>query len=170
VFLEKEAIMRSQQLKLIYSQSGMLYEIFLDTQRSTLDNAKEKSGPHADDIVGSTQRKSMDLLSNQLQQLSIQQTVADETPSSNVPTTQTSDVHSVQSKNPKDSQQTEGKKKQQNNEGKEDKKDANNANEGKMEKTKLKYLCNLCMKYHLTHLCPWLAKSQKLLAQKKILC
>jgi hypothetical protein len=30
-FFEEEAIMRSQQLELIYSQSDMLYEILLDT-------------------------------------------------------------------------------------------------------------------------------------------
>jgi hypothetical protein len=77
--------MRAQQLELIYSQSGMLYEIFPDAPQSTLDKAKQNYGPHADGIVGSTQRKSMDLLSNQLQQLSIQQTVASQTPSSGVP-------------------------------------------------------------------------------------
>jgi hypothetical protein len=112
VFSEEEAIMRAQQLELIYSQSGMLYEIFPDVPRSTLDKAKKNSGPHADDIVGSTQSKSMDLLSNQLQQLSIQQTVASQTLSLVVPPTQMSDVHSVQSTNPKANQQTEGKKKQ----------------------------------------------------------
>jgi hypothetical protein len=79
--------MRAQQLELIYSQSGMLYEILPDAPRSTLDKAKQKFGPHADGIVGSTQSKSMDLLSNQLQQLSIQQTVANQTPSSASPAT-----------------------------------------------------------------------------------
>jgi hypothetical protein len=85
VFSEEEAIMRAQQLELIYSQSGMLYEILPDAPRSTLDKSKQKFGPHVDGIVGSTQRNSMDLLSNQLQQLSIQQTVASQTPSSVVP-------------------------------------------------------------------------------------
>jgi hypothetical protein len=112
VFSEEEAIMRAQQLELIYSQSGMLYEILPDVPWSTLDKAKQNSGPHADGIVGSTQSKSMDLLSNQLQQLSIQQTVANQTPSSAAPATQMSDVHSVQSTTPKANQQTEGKKKQ----------------------------------------------------------
>jgi hypothetical protein len=77
--------MRSQHLELIYSQSGMLYEIFPDAPRSTLDKAKKKSRPHGDDIVGSTQSNSTDLLSNQLQQLSIQQTVANQTSSLVVP-------------------------------------------------------------------------------------
>jgi hypothetical protein len=89
----------------------MLYEILPDAPWSTLDKAKQKSGPHANGIVGSTQRKSMDMLSNQLQQLSIQQTMSNQTPSSTIPTTQTSDVHSVQSTNHKANQQTKGKKK-----------------------------------------------------------
>jgi hypothetical protein len=72
VFSEEEAIMREQQLELIYSQSGLLYDIFPDVPRSILDKARQKSGPHADGIVGSTQGKSTDQLSNQLQQLSIQ--------------------------------------------------------------------------------------------------
>jgi hypothetical protein len=62
VFSEEEAIMRAQQLELIYSQSGMLYDIFPDAPWSTLDKAKKNSGPHADDIVGSTQSKSIDLV------------------------------------------------------------------------------------------------------------
>jgi hypothetical protein len=93
--------MRAHHLELIYSQSGMLYEILPDVSRSTLDKAKKKSGPHADDIVGLAKRKSTDLLSNQCQQLSIQQTMANQTPSLVVPPTQTSDVHSVHSTNPK---------------------------------------------------------------------
>jgi hypothetical protein len=76
VFSEEEAILRAQQLELIYSQFGMLYEILHDAPWSTLDKAKQKYGPHTDGIVGSTQRKSTDLFSNQLQQLSIQQTMA----------------------------------------------------------------------------------------------
>jgi len=50
----------------------MLYEILPDAPWSTLDKAKHKSGPHADGIVGLAQSKSIDPLSNQLQQLSIQ--------------------------------------------------------------------------------------------------
>jgi hypothetical protein len=79
--------MRAQQLELIYSQSGMLYEILLDAPWSTLDKAKQKSRPQVDGIMGSTQRKSIDLLSDQLQNFLIQQTVANQTPSSTVPAT-----------------------------------------------------------------------------------
>jgi hypothetical protein len=163
VFSEEEAIMRVQQLELIYSQSNMLYEIFLDAPQSILDKAKKKSGPHADGIVGSTQGKSIDMLSNQLQQLSIQQVVASQTSSLAAPPTQTSDIHSVQSMNPKANQHPEGKKKQQNKKGKGEKRLLTML-EGKTEKRKSKYLCNLCTKDHPTHMCPRLVEAQKLLA------
>jgi hypothetical protein len=64
--------MRSQQLELIYSQSGMLYEILLDVPQSSFDKTKKKYRPHTDGIVGSTQSKPTDQLNNQLQPLSIQ--------------------------------------------------------------------------------------------------
>jgi hypothetical protein len=96
----------------------------------------------------------MDLLSNQLQQLSLQQTVGSQTPSLAAPTTQMSDVHNAQSKTPKANQQTEGKKKQRNKKGKGDQKVANVVGEGKTEKRKVKYLCKICTNDHLTHLCP----------------
>jgi hypothetical protein len=67
VFSEEEAIMRAQQLELIYSQSGLLYEVLPDAPRSILDKARQKSGPHVDGIVGSTQAKPTNQLSNQLQ-------------------------------------------------------------------------------------------------------
>jgi hypothetical protein len=93
--------MRARHLELIYFQSSMLYEILPDAPRSTLDKAKQNSGPNADNIVGSTQSKSTDLLSNQLKELLIQQTMASQNSSSVVPPTQMSDVHSVQSMNSK---------------------------------------------------------------------
>jgi hypothetical protein len=71
VFLE-EAMMRVKQLELIYSQSSMIYEIFPETSWSIIDKAKKNYGPHDDDILGSTQGNSTNILSNQLQQLSIQ--------------------------------------------------------------------------------------------------
>jgi hypothetical protein len=95
VFSEEEVIMRAQQFELIYSQSGLLYKVFPDVPWSILDKTRHKSGPHADGIVGSTQVKPTNQLSNQLQQLSIQQIAANQTSSSNAPPTQTSDVHSV---------------------------------------------------------------------------
>jgi hypothetical protein len=50
VFSEEDAIMRAQQIELIYSQSGILYEIFLDVPWSILDNTRQRLGPHADGI------------------------------------------------------------------------------------------------------------------------
>jgi hypothetical protein len=47
VFSEEDSIMRAQQLELIYSQSGLLYEIFPNAPWSILDKARQKYGPHA---------------------------------------------------------------------------------------------------------------------------
>jgi hypothetical protein len=76
VFSEEDTIMRVQQLELIYSQSGLLYEIFPDALRSILDKTKQRYRPHANGIIGSAQTKPANPLSNQFQQLSIQQTAA----------------------------------------------------------------------------------------------
>jgi hypothetical protein len=57
VFSEEDAIMRSQQLELIYSQFGLLYEILPDAPRSIIYKTRQRVGPHADGIVGSTQTK-----------------------------------------------------------------------------------------------------------------
>jgi hypothetical protein len=95
VFSKEEAIMRAQQLELIYSQSSLLYKVFPDVQRSILDKARHKSGPHADGLVGSVEANPIDQLSNQLQQILIQQTATNQASSSAAPPTQTSDVHSV---------------------------------------------------------------------------
>jgi hypothetical protein len=39
----------------------------------------------------------------------------------------------------------------------------NNAGEGKRERCKVKFPCNICTDDHLTHLCPKLAESSRLL-------
>jgi hypothetical protein len=163
-FSEEEAIMRAQQLELIYSQSSMLYEIFPDAPRSNFDKTKKKFGLHPNVIVGSSQSKPTYQLTNKLQNLSIQQTVANQTLSSVAPVTQTSDVHGVQSKNPKGNQQIEGKRKSKNKKGNRDNKAANNVGDGKNEKRKVNFLCDLCMDDHLTHQCPQLEEFQNLLA------
>jgi hypothetical protein len=72
VFFEKDAIMRAQQLELIYSQFGLLYDILPDVPCSILDKTRQRVGPHADGIVGSTHTKPAEKLTKQLQQLSIQ--------------------------------------------------------------------------------------------------
>jgi len=103
--------MREQQRELIYSQSGLLYEIFPDVPQSILHKARNKSGPHVNGIVGSAQENPIDQLSNQLQQFSIQQTTTNQTYGLTTPPTQTSDVHNVKSTNPKATQQPDEKKK-----------------------------------------------------------
>jgi hypothetical protein len=91
---------------------------------------RHKSRAHFDGIVGSAQAKPADQLSNQLQQLLIQQIVACQTTGSAAPPTQTFDVHNVKLKNLKAKQRGDRKKKQQN-KGKGDKKHTNNVGGGK---------------------------------------
>jgi hypothetical protein len=76
LFSEEVTIMRAQQLELIYSQSGLLYEILPNAPRSILDKTRQRVGPHVDGIVGSAQTKLAKQLMNQLQQLSIQHSSA----------------------------------------------------------------------------------------------
>jgi hypothetical protein len=101
VFSEEDAIMRAQQIELIYSQSSLLYEILPDAPCSILDKTRQRARPNADGIVGSAQTNPSKQLMNQLQQLSIQHTVASQTTALVSPPTKTSDVHTVQSTNPK---------------------------------------------------------------------
>jgi hypothetical protein len=67
---EEEAIFKSQQLDLIYAHFGMLYEILPDTQRSNYD-PRQNLRPHVDGIVGSANVKSIDLVTSQLKELSL---------------------------------------------------------------------------------------------------
>jgi hypothetical protein len=69
---EEEAIFKSQQLDLIYAQSGMLYEIIPDTPWSNYD-PRQNLGPHVDGIIGSTSAKTIDQVTNQLKDLSLNQ-------------------------------------------------------------------------------------------------
>jgi hypothetical protein len=79
VFSKENAIMRAQQLELIYSQSSLLYKIFPDAPCSILDQTRQRVGPHVDGIVGSAQTKPAEQLTKQLQHLSIQHTIANQT-------------------------------------------------------------------------------------------
>ena len=63
---EEEAILRAQQLDLIYSQSGILYEIILEAPRPTHDAEKPKLGPHADGVVGSVNSPTIESLAKNL--------------------------------------------------------------------------------------------------------
>jgi hypothetical protein len=166
VFSEEDAIMRAQQFELIYSQSGLLYNILSDAPRSILDKTRQRAGPHADGIVGSAQTKPAEQLTKQLQRLSIQHSAASQTTSLATPPTQTSEVHSVHPTSPKANQQPEGKKKQCK-KSKGDKKPTNNAGEGTTKKWKERYPCNLCAEDNPTHLCPRLAEAQKFVTQQQ---
>jgi hypothetical protein len=134
--------------------------------RSILDKTRQRVGPHANGIVGSAQTKPAEQLTKQLQQLSIQHTTANQTNTLAALPTQTSEVHTVQSTNPKVTQQPKGKKKQRK-KGKGDKKPTDNAGRENMEKWKVRYPCNLCTKYHPTHLCPRLAEAQTFVTQQQ---
>jgi hypothetical protein len=67
VFFEEDAIMRAQQFELIYSQSGLLYNILPDAPRSILEKTRQRVGPHADGIVGSVQTRPAEKLTKHLQ-------------------------------------------------------------------------------------------------------
>jgi len=94
---KEEVIFKAQWLDLIYTQSGMLYEILLDTPRSNYD-PRQKLGPHVDGIVGSANVKSADSVTSHLKELSLNQSVgglasfvfSNPTQSVNVPSVQSS--------------------------------------------------------------------------------
>ena len=70
VTTEEYVIFRAQQLDLIYAQSGILYDIIPDAQRSNHD-PKFKPSPHADGIIGSTSTKFVDQVTHQMQNFSL---------------------------------------------------------------------------------------------------
>jgi hypothetical protein len=89
VFSEEEAIMRAKQFELIYSQFGLLYTILPDAPRLIVDKTRQRSGPHTNGIVGSTQTKPAEQLTKQLKQLSMQHSTASQTTALATPPTQT---------------------------------------------------------------------------------
>jgi hypothetical protein len=70
VMSEEEAIFKAQQLDLIYSQSGMLYEVLPNASRSNY-YPRQNYGPRVDGIIGSANTKSADLVTHQLKELSL---------------------------------------------------------------------------------------------------
>jgi hypothetical protein len=91
---EEEAIFKSQQLNLIYAQSGILYEIIFDAPRSNYD-PRQNTGPHSDGIIGSAHAKYIDLVINQFKDLSVIQPIVGQALASSSTPTQTTDGHSV---------------------------------------------------------------------------
>ena len=59
---EEEAILRVQQLDLMYAQSGILYEIIPEGTRSTNNAEKRKPGTHAKGVVGSVSSPTVESL------------------------------------------------------------------------------------------------------------
>jgi hypothetical protein len=71
--------------RLIYSQSGVLYEIFPNTLQSSIDPQIPKPGPHVDGIVGSISNVVVDLVANQMKQMTIHPLVAGQAHASTSP-------------------------------------------------------------------------------------
>ena len=92
---EEQAIVRAQELDLIYAQSGLLYEIIPNAPLSSFD-PKVKPGPHANGIVGCASVKPVDSVAKQVSQLSLNQYASIQATASSQPA-QTTNVLSVQS-------------------------------------------------------------------------
>jgi hypothetical protein len=58
IVIEEEAIARAQYLDLVYSQSGTLYELILNTTRASNDPSKPLTASHADGVIGSVKNQS----------------------------------------------------------------------------------------------------------------
>ena len=69
VTIEEEAILRPQQLDLIYAQSRILYEIIPEEPRYTNDLEKPKLKPHDDGVAGSVRTPTVKSLAKQLHEL-----------------------------------------------------------------------------------------------------
>ena len=71
VTTKEEAILRAEQMDLIYAQSGILYEIIPEASRSNHSVEKPKPGPHVDGVVGSVNSPTVESLAKQIHELSI---------------------------------------------------------------------------------------------------
>ena len=77
VMNEEEAILRAQQLDLIYSQSRILYEIIPKASRPIQNVEKPNPRPHADGVVGSVNSPTVESLDKQLHQLSFKHSMVE---------------------------------------------------------------------------------------------
>ena len=62
---------------MIYSQSGILYEIIPDAPRPTHNVEKPKPGPHADGVVGSVKYPTVESLAKHHHELSVKHSMID---------------------------------------------------------------------------------------------
>jgi hypothetical protein len=174
---EEEVIFKAQQLDLIYAQSGMLYEILLDTPWSNYD-PRQNLRPHADGILGSANVKYVDSVTSHLKELYLNHSIGGIASFVSSTPTQSTDVHYVQSStNLNGIQQPGGNKKKghsnncmggkNNNKPKENynnEKSNSNVGEEKKERRKVKFPCKLCTDDHLTHLCPKISEVVRILS------
>ena len=84
-------------MDLIYSQSGILYEIIPKAPRPTHDAEKPNPGPHADGVVGSVKSPTMESLAIKIHELSVKQSKSEETKAS--PSPQNENVFAQSSQN-----------------------------------------------------------------------
>ena len=114
---------------MIYSKSGILYEIIPEAPRPSHEAEKPKPGPHADGVVGSVKSTTVEYLTKQLHQLSIKQSTVEVAKAA--PSPQNANVCAQTSS--KGNQHPSGKKKKgKKGEGNQNKtKPANNADGGK---------------------------------------
>jgi hypothetical protein len=105
---KEEAIFKAQQMDLIYAQSGTLYEILFDSPWLNYD-PRQNHRPHADGIIGYANANSIDLVANQLKDLSLSQPIVEKYLALSSTPTQSAGVHYVQSStNPNGDQQLGG--------------------------------------------------------------
>ena len=109
---EEEAILRDQQLDLIYSQSGILYKIIHEEPRYNTYFSKPNPGSHANDVVGSVDTLTVESLAKQIHELSVKKSAVEEAKAA-TPSSQNVNVYSTLSTQ-KGTQQRDGK----NNKGK----------------------------------------------------
>ena len=62
-------------MDLIYSKSGILYEIIPEASRPTHDAENPKPGPHADGVAGSVNSPTIEYLAKKLHQFSVKQSM-----------------------------------------------------------------------------------------------
>jgi hypothetical protein len=135
VTTEEEEMFRTQQLDLIYAQSGMLYHLLPDAPRLNYD-PRQKLGPHANGIVGTANVNFVDSVKIHMKELSLNQFVGGPTSFVSSNPYHSTDVHSVKSSANLNGNQKPGgnKKKGHNNPkgGKNDNKPKENGNNDNM--------------------------------------
>lgn len=145
-------ISRAQYLDLVYSQSGMLYDMFSDALRPSLDLSSSKSPnvPPIDGVIRSVSQTSTKASSTQKYTSNTGSNHPSKNPSN---PSKTSKVHAIQS-----TTEDKASKGNKNRKGKEKydtpKQDPLNSSADDASKRKLKYPCLICEEDHYTKDCP----------------